>query len=123
VFKEFIGSSKNFSQNFHASVTNPVGNVEGDFNVNHTKNNLSEGAAEIQQLLNQLSQAYPTNTTTEKMTVASAAIQHIENNHTLRQRVLSALKTGGIQALGQMLNHPAATFVIAALEDWQKSQN
>jgi hypothetical protein len=25
--------------------------------------------------------------------------------------------------LGQMLNHPAATFVIAALEDWQKSQN
>lgn len=47
----------------------------------------------------------------------------IENNHTLRQRVLSALKTGGIQALGQILNHPAATFVIAALEDWQKSQN
>jgi hypothetical protein len=34
----------------------------------------------------------------------------------------SALKTGGIQALGQLLNHPAATFVIAALEDWQKSR-
>jgi aspartokinase len=97
--------------------------VEGDFNVNQTKSNLSEAAAEIQQLLNQLSQTYPTTTTTEKMAVASAAIQHIENNHTLRQRVLSALKTGGIQALGQALNHPAATFVIAALEDWQKSQN
>ncbi|MEA5570410.1 hypothetical protein [Calothrix sp. UHCC 0171] len=77
----------------------------------------------FQQLLNQLSQTYPTTTTSEKMTVASAAIQHIENNHTLRQRVLSALKTGGIPALGQMLNHPAATFAIAALDDWQKSQN
>ncbi|BAY93384.1 MULTISPECIES: hypothetical protein [unclassified Tolypothrix] len=100
-----------------------AGNVEGDFNVNQTKNNLSEAAAEIQQLLNQLSQSYPTTTTAEKMTVASAAIQHIENNHALRQRVLSALKTGGIQALGQILNHPAATFLIAALEDWQKSHN
>jgi phosphoenolpyruvate-protein kinase (PTS system EI component) len=100
-----------------------AGNVEGDFNVNQTKNNLSEAAAEIQQLLEQLSQSYPTTTTSEKMKVASAAIQHIENNHTLRQRVLSALKTGAIQALGQMLNHPAATFVIAALYDWQKSQN
>ena len=57
------------------------------------------------------------------MTVASTVIQEIENNSNLRQRVLSALKTGGIQALGKMLNHPASTFVIAALEDWQKSQN
>jgi DNA-directed RNA polymerase alpha subunit len=100
-----------------------AGNVEGDFNVNPQQQTLLEAAKEIQQLLNQLSQTYPTTTTTEKMEVASAAIQRIENNYTLRQRVLSALKTGGIQALGQMLNHPAATFVIAALEDWQKSQN
>jgi hypothetical protein len=35
----------------------------------------------------------------------------------------SLIKTGGIQALGQMLNHPAATFAIAALEDWQKSKD
>ncbi|MBE9211338.1 hypothetical protein IQ247_01150 [Plectonema cf. radiosum LEGE 06105] len=57
------------------------------------------------------------------MEVATTAIQRIEKNPNLRQRVLSALKTGGIQALGQMLNHPAATFAIAALDDWQKSQN
>jgi hypothetical protein len=46
------------------------------------------------------------------MTVAIALTERIENNHTLRDRILSALKTGGIQALGQMLNHPAATFAI-----------
>ncbi len=100
-----------------------VGINEGDFIVNPQQKTLSEAAAEIQQLLNQLSQTYPTTTTTEKMTVATTAIQQIENNSNLRQRVLSALKTGGIQALGQMLDHPASTFVIAALDDWQKSQN
>jgi hypothetical protein len=41
----------------------------------------------------------------------------------LGDRIVSALKTGGIQALGQMLNHPAASFAIAALEDWQKSKD
>jgi trans-aconitate methyltransferase len=100
----------------------------GDYNKMWVKNSqpsktLAEAAAEIQQLLEQLSQTYPTNTTTEKMVVATAAIQHIENNSKLYQRVLSALKAGGIQALGQFLNHPAASFVIGALEDWQKSKD
>ncbi|WP_238361207.1 hypothetical protein [Iningainema tapete] len=35
----------------------------------------------------------------------------------------SALKSGGIQALAQLLNHPAASFVIGALEDWQKTKD
>lgn len=100
-----------------------AGNVEGDFNVNPQQQTLSQAAEEIQQLLNQLSQTYPTNTTSEKMEVATTAIQRIENNSNLRQRVLNALKTGGIQALGKMLDHPASTFVIAALEDWQKSKD
>ncbi len=100
-----------------------VGNNEGDFIVNPQQQTLSEAAAEIQQLLNQLSQTYPTTTTTEKMTVATTAIQQIENNSKLRQRVLSALKAGGIQSLGKMLDHPASTFVITALEDWQKSKD
>jgi hypothetical protein len=47
------------------------------------------------------------------MTVAIAAIQRIENNHTLRDRILSALKTGSLKALGQMLNHPLSSFAIA----------
>ncbi|MBD2299064.1 hypothetical protein [Nostoc sp. FACHB-190] len=116
-------NSKNFSQNFYGSATNIAGNVEGNFNVNQAKNSLSEAAEEIQQLLSQVSQRYPTNTTAEKMAVATIAIQHIETNSKLRHRIISALKTGGIQALGQLLNHPAATFVIAALEDWQKSKD
>ena len=85
------------------------------------KKNLAEAAAEIQQLLNQLSQTYPTSTTAEQMVVATEAIKRIESDPKLVERILSALKAGSISALEQLLNHPAASFVIAALEDWQKS--
>jgi uncharacterized protein with von Willebrand factor type A (vWA) domain len=81
---------------------------------------LSEAAAEIQQLLEQLSQSYPANATEEE--IKDAAIKQIENNPTLYQKVISALKAGGTQALEQSLNHPAASFVIAALEDWYKKE-
>ncbi len=86
------------------------------------KQNLVEAAAEIQQLLNQLSQTYPTSTTAEQMVVATEAIKRIESDPTLMKRILSALQAGSISALEQLLNHPAASFVIAALEDWQKSK-
>jgi len=103
------------------------GNVSNDvkdsFN-NYTseqKQSLAEAAAEIQQLLEQLEKSYSTDTTTARMTVATEAIKQIESNPTLTKRLRSALKAGGVQALGQALNHPAASFVIGALEDWHKS--
>ncbi|NER25776.1 MAG: hypothetical protein F6J96_34805 [Symploca sp. SIO1C2] len=100
-----------------------IGKVEGNIiNTTEAKTNLAEAAAEIQQLLEQLSQSNPTNSTIEKMSVAQEAIKQIESNPKLYQRVLSALKSGGIQAFEQFLNHPTASFVIGALEDWQKSK-
>lgn len=98
--------------------------VKDSFNTytQEQKQNLAEAAAEIQQLLIQLEKSYPTDTTTGKMTVATEAIKRIENDPKLVKRILSALKAGGTQALAQFLNHPAASFVIGALEDWQKSK-
>jgi uncharacterized Ntn-hydrolase superfamily protein len=55
------------------------------------------------------------------MAVATEAIQRIENNPTLMQKVISALRAGGAAALEQLLSHPAASFVIAALEDWNNN--
>lgn len=108
------------------------GNVEGDvsseiqnsFNT-HTqqqKQNLAEAAAEIQELLEQLEKSYPTETTTGKMVLATETIKCIENNPTLSKRILSALKTGGVKAFEKFLNHPAASFVVGALEDWEKNK-
>jgi MoxR-like ATPase len=88
----------------------------------YEKQDLSEAASEIQSLLERLSESYPSSTTAEKMVIATQAIDYIENNSTLLKRVLSAIKAGGIEALGQALNHPASSFLIAAFEDWQKTK-
>ena len=96
-------------------------------NISYTNNesdnqDIVEVGKEIQQLVEQLSQTYSTNNTVEKMTVAVEVVKRIESNPKLSSRVISALKAGGIEALAQSLNHPVASFVIAALEDWHKSK-
>ena len=85
--------------------------------------NLAQAAAEIQELLEQLDKTYDTSTTSGKMQVASEAMETIENNPDFKARIISALKAGGISALESLIDHPAATFVVAALEDWQKTSN
>ena len=98
--------------------------VEGNYyNNSAEKSNLAEVANEIQQLLEQLSKTNPTNTMTGKMKIAGEVIEQIESNPALMKRVLTALKTGGISAFEQVLNHPAASLVINALEEWQDSKS
>jgi len=87
------------------------------------KQNLVEAAADIQALLEQLEKSYPTNTTTSKMALATQAMQHIDGDPNLTAKILSALRTGSVKALEQLLSHPAASFVIGALEDWQNNKN
>ena len=82
----------------------------------------AEAAAEIQQLLEQLDKTYSTDTTTDKMIIAAEAVKQIDSNPTLTARILSALKVGGVKAFEQFLSHPAASFVIGALEAWQKTK-
>ncbi|MEH2447944.1 MAG: hypothetical protein V7K18_19870 [Nostoc sp.] len=53
--------------------------------------------------------------------IATEAISQMESNPTLFARILSALQAGGVSAFEQFLNHPAASFVIGALEDWEKT--
>lgn len=113
---------------FHAPVGSVSGENKGNVTVNQNnytyqeKQKLAEAAAEIQQLLEQLSKSYSTDTTVGKMAIATETIKRIESNPTLMHKVLSALKAGSVQAIAQALNNPAASFVIGALEDWQKSK-
>jgi energy-coupling factor transporter ATP-binding protein EcfA2 len=117
-------SAKISNSNFTGNLIQ--GDVSGDVKTHSTpseqQQNLIETVAEIQQLLQQMEKSYPTNTTYEKLTFTAEAIRQIDSNPKVHQRVLSALKAGGVQALGQALNHPAASFLIGALEDWQNSK-
>lgn len=96
--------------------------VQGNYYASGEKQSLTEVAADIQKLLEQLDKSYPTDTTLGKMQIAAETIKSIENNPSLKERILSVLKASSVQAFGQLLNHPAASFVIAALEDWQKTK-
>ncbi|MEA5532792.1 COR domain-containing protein [Crocosphaera sp. XPORK-15E] len=100
---------------------NYTGNVYN--NTQEQKQNLAEAAAQIQQLLKQLETSYPTDTFNGKVALANQIVEEINNDLPLSKRILSALQAGGVQALDSLLDHPAASFVIGALEDWKDTQN
>jgi hypothetical protein len=86
------------------------------------RQNLVEAAAEIQQLLEQLSQTYPTSTNAEKMKVVAEAADRIERNPTLKARVINALKAGGTEAVKEAINHPLVNILVATIEGWQDTE-
>jgi hypothetical protein len=86
------------------------------------KQNLAEAAAEIQQLLQQLEQSYPTTTPLEREAVVKEALKQIESNPTFKARVIGALKAGGTEALKELVDHPLINIFIAGLEGWQDAE-
>ena len=84
--------------------------------------NLAQAAAEIQQLLEQLSQTYPTSTNKEKMAVVAEAVDQIESNQTLKARVINALKAGGTEAFKEAIDHPLVNILMATIEGWQEAE-
>ncbi|NER00447.1 MAG: hypothetical protein F6K30_27745 [Cyanothece sp. SIO2G6] len=82
---------------------------------------LAEAAADIQALLQQLEQSYPANSMTEKMTMATAVVEQIESNPSLKQKAVNALVAGGTKVLEAAIDHPVAAFIVGAIEEWQGS--
>lgn len=109
--------------NFANQVTDNARQQANQYNYTlKQRQTLAEAAAEIQELLEQLSITFSTETVSDRMQLATEAVSRIESDSNFMQRVISALQAGGVSALAQMLNHPAASFVIAALEDWQQKK-
>jgi hypothetical protein len=79
--------------------------------------NLAEVAKEIQQLLDQLSETYPTTTTSEKYEVAAKAIKTIEDDSLLMSKIIRVVKAALFEALKQAVNHPLVNIVMAGLEE------
>ncbi len=86
------------------------------------RQNLTEAAREIKQLLEQLSQTYPTNTLVEQAVVGEKAIEEIENNPSLKQRTIAALKASSIEAFVQLIHHPVINVMRSSFEAWQKGE-
>ena len=78
------------------------------------KQTLTEAAAEIQGLLKQLEQSNPNATDIEKTAFVNIAIPA-----STKQRLLSALESGGKEALRELLDNPYVNVGMAIVEGWQ----
>jgi hypothetical protein len=109
--------------NYNAPVQGP-GYVEGNsyyYTSPEQKQSLAEAAAEIQKLLNQLSQVYPTTTVSEQMVLATKAIEEIEKKPQLKQRVIGAVRSGGAEALKELVDNPLINILLAVLDGWKST--
>nr|WP_293134896.1 pentapeptide repeat-containing protein [Okeania sp. SIO3I5] len=96
-----------------------IGGTFNDYSTNpEAKQNLVEVAQEIQQLLKQLEQSNSTETTVGQMAVAAQAIEIVENNPTLKQRVIGVLRSAGTEAFKEALDNPVANVLVAAFQGW-----
>lgn len=131
----------NFGDNFGANMNNPINNNQSNSSIGvglntgniHTKKlagtiyeaqkqNLAEAAAEIRQLLEELSQTYPTSTTGQKMEVAAKAIDRIESDPIWKQRAINALTEGGLAAFEKAIDNPIGAFVVGGIKGWQETE-
>jgi hypothetical protein len=80
---------------------------------NNYSSNLSQAAKEIKELLDQLSDEYNPNTEKGQNSIKNEALKVIKNDSTLQQKIVNALKEGGITALEEAINHPVAKILIA----------
>ena len=103
-----------------------IGHISGgqveqkDFTFNAAEQqSLAETAVEIRVLLNKLSEIYPTETFVQQATVAEEAMQEIEGNPTLKERVMGALRSAGSEAFKEAIDHPVVNVLMAAIEGWQ----
>ena len=87
------------------------------------KQSLAEAAAEIQQLLDQLSQEYPTETFAEKGAVADKTIQEIKDNPTRWQKVIKVIQAMGIEALAEAVDNPIFNIAKAGIEAALESES
>ena len=103
--------------NFNAPVTSATGNVEGDLFINVQEQDLAEAAAQIQALLYQLSQTYAN----ESDRQVEAVKREVKRNPTFRQRLWNAAKSGGVEAVKQLLDYVFKNPVAAVVAESVKA--
>ncbi|MHC5614957.1 MAG: pentapeptide repeat-containing protein [Nostoc sp.] len=97
--------------------------VQGNYYAAGQPQSLAQAAAEIQLLLKQLEQTYPTTSTSQQMVVAAEAVNRIESNPLLKERVINAAKEGGLAAFEKAIDNPAGAFIVNAIKGWQEVKN
>jgi uncharacterized protein YjbI with pentapeptide repeats len=83
---------------------------------------LAKTAAEIQQLLQNLSQTYPSLTYIEKVKIAVRALDYIDSNPILKNMIINTLKLKGARALIKAVKSPLADILLPVFSVWEKEE-
>lgn len=76
---------------------------------------------EIGDRLTRLEKQYGNQTTQEQLKVTTEFVNELDAEPEFAQRVLSAIAVGGVEALKAFLIGPAASFLLGAVDNWQKT--
>ena len=109
--------------NINAPSTGIAGKVSGNQNVqaNQTHKLLVDTSQDIESILLNLSQTYPTSTTSEQMIVAAKAVEEVENRPELKSRIAAVLSAGAAESLRELVNHPLINIFLASVKAWKAS--
>lgn len=78
--------------------------------------NLAQAALEIQELLDTLSDTYNPSTSNGQEKIKTAAIESIEQNPTLKARIVNAVKEGSYTALEEAIDRPVVKILMATFK-------
>ena len=82
----------------------------------HNSQDLAQAAKDIKTLLTQLENDYDPTKPVDKAMMTAKVVESVDNNPTLKARVINALKEGGSTALEEAIDHPVVKPVVAALK-------
>lgn len=118
-----VQPTHSFSQNFHGNVYGVAGNVAGNQIINAQQQSLTSAAMEIQALLTQLAQDYPEGSLEEKQTLAKMELKRkVKEDPTLKDRLLNAIKSGGIETVKVLTNNPFVSIPLETVKGWLEAE-
>jgi hypothetical protein len=103
--------------------------IEGDYvagdkigtQINNAQN-LAKAVIEVQALLDNLAETYNPNTETGQAKIGKDAIESIEQNPTLKGKIINAIKESSYTALEEAVDRPAVKILMAAFKGFTEGK-
>jgi internalin A len=84
--------------------------------------NLAQAVVEIQALLDNLAETYNPNTETGQTKIKQDVIEQIEQNPTLKGKIVNAIKESSYTALEEAIDHPVVKVLMAAFKGFTEEK-
>jgi hypothetical protein len=95
--------------------------LTSDLVFNRNAQRLPQIARDIQSIVEELSPVYPATNRAEKNRFADELIERIDSDPSLQQRLIEVNEKETIPFLSRNIDHPANSFIMAAIEDWMNA--